>query len=139
MSTLLFLWRLTAVLAELLLLATHLKVLLCFGKPYNPAELSSKRWTYFLFDAVSPWSSLAALLAGNTSLMSPQSTALAALLPLLLIVALGHMHLHLYYIATWNRQHAGNVIKMSAVTDMCSRWARELFRSIRYFLAGRYF
>lgn len=116
----LLMWRLTALSAELVLLATHLKVLLCVGKPFSSAELSSKRWTYFLFDAVSPWNSLAAILAGSNGSYSAPNDA-AALLPLLLVVALGHGALHLYYIATWNRKHAGNVIQMSAVTDMRSR------------------
>lgn len=114
-------WRAIALSAELLLLATHLKVLLCVGKPYSPDELSSKRWTYFLFDAASPWNSLAAILAGSDGLPKPADAVVSALLPLLVLTALGHGALHLYYIATWNRQHAGNVIKMSAVTEMRSR------------------
>lgn len=115
-------WRLAALAAELLLLATHLKVLLCVGKPYPAAELSSKRWTYFLFDALSPWNSLAAILAGRTGLPKPADPVVAALLPLLLLTALGHAALHIYYILTWNSsRHAGNVIQMSAVKDMRSR------------------
>lgn len=116
------LWPLSALLAELLLVATHLKVLLCVGKPYPAAELSSKRWTYFLFDAVSPWNSLAAIVA---TLQQPGADAAATttirLVPLLVVVAAGHGLLHLYYIATWNQQHAGHVIEMSAVKDMRSR------------------
>jgi hypothetical protein len=113
-------WRLTAFSAELLLFLTHIKVLVCVGKPYSSAELSSKRWTYFLFDAVSPWNSLAAILAGNSSMLSGSSEA-AALLRLLVLTAVGHGALHLYYIATWNRKHASNVIQMSAVSDIRSR------------------
>jgi hypothetical protein len=59
-------------------------------------------------------------LAGSDGSYSASNDA-AVLLPLLLVVALGHGALHLYYIATWNRKHAGNVIQMSAVTDMRSR------------------
>lgn len=120
-------WRLAALAAELLLLATHLKVLLCVGKPYPAAELSSKRWTYFLFDALSPWNSLAAILAGRTvGLPQPADAAVAALLPLLLLTALGHAALHVYHIVTWeSSRHAGNVIQMSAVKDMRSRCVTE--------------
>jgi hypothetical protein len=46
-------WRLAALSAELLLLATHAKVLCCLGAPIPASELSTKRFTYFLFDAVS--------------------------------------------------------------------------------------
>lgn len=111
-------WRLAAFSAEMLLFLTHSKVLMCAGQPYSSAELSSKRWTYFLFDAVSPWNSLAAILAGNSSTGSSEA---AALLKLLVLTAVGHGALHLYYIATWDRKHACNVIQMSAVSDMRSR------------------
>jgi hypothetical protein len=50
-----------AVVSELLLAATHLKVLLCLGKPYPTKELSSKRWSYFVYDLLSPWLSLGAM------------------------------------------------------------------------------
>lgn len=115
-------WRLAALALELLLVLTHLKVLLCVGKPYSSAELSTKRYSYFLIDAASPWNSLAAILAGNAVHNAPTPTAATAtLLPLLVLAAAGHGLLHLYYIAAWKRQHAVNVIKMSSVDAMSSR------------------
>jgi hypothetical protein len=66
-----------AVLSEALLAITHLKVLLCLGKPYPERELASKRWTYFLYDLASPWLSLAAALSGPL-LLQLGSTFLAA-------------------------------------------------------------
>lgn len=50
--------RAVAILSEALLCITHLKVLLCLGKPYKASELASKRWTYFVYDLLSPWVSL---------------------------------------------------------------------------------
>jgi hypothetical protein len=85
---------------------------------------------------VSPWNSLAALLAGGgpagsqlllqqgaslTDGAGPAAAVPVLLLRLLLAVAFGHAALHVYYIATWKRQHARNVVKMSAVPDMRSR------------------
>jgi hypothetical protein len=116
-------WAAVACFAnELLLAATHLKVLMCIGRPLSARELSSKRWTYFLHDAMSPLYSLAA--ARNLAL-SPAPTATQQqqlLAPLLLLVA-AHVALHVFYIATWHRQHARHVVQMSAVRDMRSRCA----------------
>lgn len=79
---------------------------------------------------VSPWNSLAALLSGGAGSQLHQQLqggtsdgtgAAAVLLRLLLAVTFGHAALHVYYIATWHRQHARNVVKMSAVPDMRSR------------------
>lgn len=65
-SVTLLAWQLWALLSELLLAATHLKVLLCIGKPIPVDELSTKRWTYFLYDLVSPWFSLASIVTSYT-------------------------------------------------------------------------
>eukprot|EP00878_Enallax_costatus_P010604 GHUV01011076.1.p1 GENE.GHUV01011076.1~~GHUV01011076.1.p1 ORF type:complete len:231 (+),score=58.64 GHUV01011076.1:1821-2513(+) len=73
-SAVLFAWQLWALLSELLLAATHLKVLLCIGKPIPAKELSTKRWTYFLYDLVSPWFSLASIV---TSYSLPILAAMA--------------------------------------------------------------
>jgi hypothetical protein len=61
--TLLLTWQLWALLSEVLLACTHLKVLLCIGKPIPVKDLSSKRWTYFLYDLLSPWASLVSIVA----------------------------------------------------------------------------
>jgi len=63
--TLLHGWQLWSLVSELLLAITHIKVLLCVGKPYPAQELSSKRYTYFLYDLASPWLALSSLMASS--------------------------------------------------------------------------
>lgn len=60
-------WCLWGLLSEILLAATHIKVLLCLGKPYPADELRSKRCTYFLYDLLSPWLALAAAAASTAA------------------------------------------------------------------------
>jgi hypothetical protein len=97
--------------AELLLLGTHAKVLLALGQPYRQEQLASKRWSYFLVDALSPWLSLSAL-----SLSQPP-----AHFGTLVLLALGHASLHAFYIATFETRHGKRVLAMSAVPDTRSR------------------
>lgn len=61
--SLLLAWCLWSLLSEAVLAVTHLKVLFCVGQPIPAKELSSKRWTYFLYDCLSPWLALAPVLA----------------------------------------------------------------------------
>lgn len=80
LPTIMLAWQLWALLSELLLAATHLKVLLCIGRPIPARELSNKRWTYFLYDLVSPWMSLASIVASRAlpmlaATMAVQSSA----------------------------------------------------------------
>jgi hypothetical protein len=60
-----------------------MQVLLCLGRPLSQRQLSSKRFTYFVWDLVSPWLALlAVLLAATQHTASPGSQpGLAAAAP----------------------------------------------------------
>lgn len=174
------LWGLAS---EALLALTHIKVLLCIGKPLPERTLASKRWTYFLYDLISPWMGLALALTPGMAAAAQQSIVQAAcssadssaaaatqqvcaavepgmwdtalsclrllpaasaaqvlmhaavdasaagvaavmaspLLTALVLLLCGHAALHVYYIATWNQQHARRVVKMSACEGVDQR------------------
>jgi hypothetical protein len=66
-------------------------------------------------------------------LASAPSTAYAAVLLLLA----GHAALHLYYIITWSTsRHSRNVIEMSAVSSVSTRWQRFRAWEVLWFWVG---
>eukprot|EP00775_Hariotina_reticulata_P004026 gene4026-4274_t len=124
--TLLHGWQLWALLSELLLAITHIKVLLCVGKPYPAQELSSKRYTYFLYDLASPWLALSSLLASCkswTAFCFKSSQALGITMALLAATSVGPNHglqaLALNNSNNWNSDAAagGNIIFETGVGE----------------------
>jgi hypothetical protein len=75
----------------------HLKVLLCIGPPLSEGQLASKRFTYFLWDLLSPWLAAAALLlsvpahqaAGGSASASASASAAASAAASALVGQLG--------------------------------------------------
>lgn len=147
-------------LSELALASTHLKVLMCIGKPLRERQLKRKRFTYFTIDLLSPWCSLLALLCcqymcssgGRDSTQQPlveghalmhKSQAMiwnaASMLDsvsywpfqwLLGLIA-GHSLLHLYYIFTWQSPHTRQVLKMSACPSLSAR--NQRFKGLQHY------
>lgn len=130
------------------LAAGHLKVLLCLGQPYTQSQLKSRRWSFFMTDLIAPQLSLAFLLlsphsaAGGGVEGHQQAAAAACWLPksLLLWCALGHLALHLFYIALWDTQHTQHVLALSSVRSMRQRLALGLpLLEVAWFLLGTAF
>jgi hypothetical protein len=54
-----------------------------------------------------------------------------------LLLLAGHAALHLYYIVTWSSsRHSRNVIEMSAVSSVSSRWQRFRAWEVLWFWVG---